>query len=128
MPNINTMTDSKFLKKEDVGDAGDSAIVTIVGVKQMNVAKEDDEPEMKWCIKFREFSKPMVLNGTNMKLAAMALGSAETDDWTGKTIELYHDPSITFGDKLVGGMRFRKQGGKVRQATQQPDDDQSPPF
>lgn len=116
MPNINTMTESKFLKKEDIGDPGDAQIVTIQAVAQKNVAKEDDEPEMKWCIKFTEFKKPMVLNGTNMKLAAMALGSNETDDWIGKKIEVYHDPSITFGDKLVGGLRFRKSGGKVRQA------------
>lgn len=116
MPNINTMIESKFLKKEDVGDPGDAAIVTFVAIGQKNVAKEDEEAEMKWCAKFREFQKPMVLNGTNLKLASMAIGSPNTEDWIGKTIELYHDPSITFGDKLVGGLRFRKSGGKVRQA------------
>ena len=126
MPNIDTMTESKFLRKEDVGEAGDSAIVTIVGIKQMNVARDDDELEMKWAIKFKEFPKPMVLNGTNMKLAAMCLGSKQTEDWTGKQIELYHDPSITFGDKLVGGLRFRKSGGKVRPAAQGVDEDDIP--
>ncbi len=127
MPNIDTMIESKFLKKEEIGDAGDAAIVTIVGVKQMNVAKDDDEPEMKWAVKFREFPKPMVLNGTNMKLAAMALKSKNTDDWTGKQIELFHDPSVTFGDKLVGGLRFRVGGGKVRGPATD-DLDQDPPF
>ena len=132
MPSIDSMTQSKFLKKEDIGEPGDSAIVTILGVKQMNVAKEDDEPELKWVIGFREFpKKPMVLNGTNQKLAAMALGSKMTEDWTGKQIEVYHDPSITFGDKLVGGLRFRKQGGKVRPAANQDADavdPNDPPF
>ena len=40
----------------------------------------------------------------------MILGSKETEDWIGKKIEVYHDPAMTFGDKLVGGLRFRKQG------------------
>ncbi len=110
MPNINEMIDSKYLKKEDVGDPGDGSLVTIQGVKQDNVAKEDEEPEMKWLIKFREFKKPMILNSTNIKLAAMIIGSNNTDDWKEKTIEVYHDPAVTFGDKLVGGIRFRKIG------------------
>jgi hypothetical protein len=33
---------------------------------------------------------------------------------------------VTFGDKLVGGLRFRKQGGKVRQAAQGVDDSDIP--
>lgn len=128
MPNIDQMIESKFLKKEDVGDAGDAAIVTIQGVKQMNVAKDNEEAEMKWVIKFREFPKPMVLNGTNMKLAAMTLNSKDTDDWVGQKIELYHDPSITFGDKIVGGLRFRKSGGKVRPAAADGVDGSDIPF
>ena len=104
------MSESKWLKKEDVGEPGDGTMVTIRGLKQTNVARDDDEPEMKWIIKFDEFNKPMVINTTNLKLAAMILGEKMTEKWAGKTIEVFHDPSVSFGDKLVGGIRFRKVG------------------
>ena len=108
MPNIDQMSESKYLRKEDVGDPGEGTICTIVGLKQANIAREDEDPKLKWLIKFREFQKPMVLGSTTIQLAAMILGSKETDDWIGKKILVFHDPSVSFGDKLVGGLRFRK--------------------
>ena len=57
MPNINQMVTSKYLK---IADVPDPVIVTVVGVKQVNVSKDDAEPEMKWAIKFGEFERPMV--------------------------------------------------------------------
>ncbi len=102
--NIKSMKSSNFLKKEDVG-AG--ALVTIRGVGQENVAMAGAEEEMKWCLYVNEFEKPMVLNGTNSQLIANALGSEETDDWTGKKVVLYNDPNVSFGGKLIGGIRVR---------------------
>ena len=106
MANINQMVASKYLKTADVPDP---VIVTIVGVKQVNMAKDDEAPEMKWAIKFQEFDQPMVLNSTNLHIAAKVLGSNETDDWKGKEIILYTDPSVSFGGQVVGGLRFRGQ-------------------
>lgn len=106
MANINQMVPSKYLKTADVPDP---VIVTIVGVKQVNMAKDDETPEWKWAIKFQEFDQPMVLNSTNLHIAAKVLGSNETDDWKGKEIVLYTDPSVSFGGQVVGGLRFRGQ-------------------
>jgi len=100
------MVSSKYLKTADVPDP---VIVTIVGVKQVNMAKDGDAPEIKWAIKFQEFDQPMVLNSTNLHIAAKVLGSNETDDWKGKEIILYTDPSVSFGGQVVGGLRFRGQ-------------------
>ena len=104
MPRIGEMVQSKFLKQDDVPDP---TVVTVQGVKQVNVAKEGAEPEMKWAIKFSEFAQPMVLNSTNIHLAAQITGSDDTDDWKGKELVLYADPNVSFGGKLVGGLRFR---------------------
>ena len=52
MPKISDMIVSKYLKTADVPDP---VIVTIRGVKQVNIAKEGDTPEFKWIIAFREF-------------------------------------------------------------------------
>lgn len=106
MPNINEMVSSKYLKQSDVPDP---VIVTVQGVKQVNMAKEGEAPEMKWAIKFTEMDKPMVLNTTNINVAARVLGSENTDDWKGKELVLYTDPSVSFGGQVVGGLRFRGQ-------------------
>ena len=106
MPNINQMASSKYLKTADVPDP---VIVTIQGVKQVNMAKEGEEPEYKWAIKFLEIDKPMVLNTTNIHVAAKVFSSEDTDDWKGKEIILYTDPNVSFGGQIVGGLRFRGQ-------------------
>lgn len=106
MPNINEMVQSKYLKQVDVPDP---LIVTVQGVKQVNMAKEDEAPEYKWAIKFRELDKPMVLNSTNIHVAAKVFGSDHTDAWKGKEIILYTDPNVSFGGQVVGGLRFRGQ-------------------
>src|ERR1044072_4762117 len=106
MPSTKEMIQSKFLKGTDVPDP---VIVTVKGVKQINVAREDQEPEYKWAIKFAEFDKPMVLNATNIRIAEKYLGSDNTDNWIGKEIELHLDENVTFGNELVGGLRFRRK-------------------
>ena len=111
------MKESKFLKKEDVG-AG--TLLTITGITQKNVAMQGAEPEMKWCMQFAEMDKPMVLNGTNIQLAELALGSDDTDDWIGKKIVAYNDPAVSYGGKMIGGIRLRAPRGKAAQAAQAP--------
>lgn len=106
MPKISEMVVSKYLKTADVPDP---VIVTIRGVKQVNIAKEDDAAEYKWIIGFHEFDKPMVLNSTNLHVAAKVLGSDDTDDWKGKEIILFTDPNVSFKGEVVGGLRFRGQ-------------------
>ena len=106
MPSTKEMIQSKFLKGTDVPDP---VIVTVKGVKQINVAREDQEPEYKWAIKFAEFDKPMVLNATNIRIAEKSFGSDNTDNWIGKEIELHFDENVTFGNELVGGLRFRRK-------------------
>ena len=100
------MVESKWLKKEDL-DYDNGNLVTIAKLKQENVGKEDDE-EIKWIMYFREFQKGLVLNSTNIQLCAKALNDDETDNWEGKKIVLYVDDNVSFGGKLVGGIRIRR--------------------
>ena len=103
---IGEMKESKYLKKEDVGQG---KLVTIKSLEQVNVAMEDQPEEIKWVIHFQEFPKGMVLNWTNIQLIAKATGSEETDTWTGKKVVVYEDPNVSFGGKLTGGIRIRAQ-------------------
>jgi hypothetical protein len=102
--NVSELKVSKFLRKEDCDPA---ILVTIEGVHQENVAKDGAPEEMKWVMRLKETEKPLVLNSTNGQIIAQITGSPESDAWTGTKIVLYHDPSISFGGKLVGGVRVR---------------------
>src|SRR6266478_4205418 len=103
--NINQLKESRFLKKEDA----DPAIgVTIGKISKQNVAPDGQEPDYKFCLHFEETEKPLVLNTTNGQLIAKALGSEETNDWAGQKIALYLEPNVSFGGKLIGGIRARK--------------------
>jgi hypothetical protein len=99
-----SMKESNFLKQIDVGDG---VLLTVAGIDQRNVARPDADEELKWCLLFVELEKPLVLNSTNIALCERIFGSDETDDWTGKKVVLYTDHNVSFGGKLVGGIRVR---------------------
>lgn len=101
---ISQLSDSKYLKKEDVQPP---IQVTIAGITQDNLARDDEAPEFKYILNFVGDVKPLVLNMTNAQLIAHITGSEETDDWKGKTITLYNDPSVSFAGKLTGGIRVQ---------------------
>ena len=58
----------------------------------------------------------MVLNSTNGQAVAAITGSEETDDWIGRKVVLYDDPNVSFGGKLVGGIRIRAPRGQAAKA------------
>lgn len=101
---ISGLKQSKFLTRADVGRG---VLLTIRECYQDNVAKEGAPEELRWCLRFDEAEKPMVLNATNGQIIASITKSEETDDWIGHKVVLYDDPNVSFGGKLVGGIRVR---------------------
>lgn len=101
---ISAMMPSSYLKKEDVPTP---ALVTISRFTHENLAQDGQPKDEKWVMHFNEFDRGLVMNPTNLQLAALALGSDDTDDWLGRQIVLYTDPNVSFGGKLVGGLRLR---------------------
>lgn len=81
--------------------------MTIRTITQENVAKQGAPEELRWCLHFDEVEKPMVLNSTNGQIIAAITKSEDTDNWLGHKIVLYDDPNVSFGGKLVGGIRVR---------------------
>ena len=121
---IDDLMPSKYLKQSDVTE---DTLVTVEGLKKVNVARDDEEAEYKFVIQFKEFSKPMVLNSTNIKRLGKALGD-DTDDWTGGQVVLYVDHDIEFGGNIVGGLRIRakkKAGAAAAAIVRKPDDSES---
>jgi len=104
--NVNKdLKNSRFLTKDDC----DPPIkVTISHVEQTNVAPADSKPEARWVVHFQQSDvKPMVLNTTNGQSIAAITGSDESDGWMGAEIVCYCDPNVSFGGKLIGGIRVR---------------------
>ena len=104
MPTVSDLKSSKYLTKEDVTPP---VTLTITGYKEVNVAMENQAPDMKWALTFKEIEKPMVLNQTNGNLIAGITESEDFDDWIGKKIVLFNDKSIVFAGKVTGGIRVR---------------------
>src|SRR3990167_6207789 len=109
------MIESKFLKQSDL-DYENGNLVTIKKLDQQNVGVQDQEEELKWVVHFKEFQKGMVLNSTNIQLITKALGTEETEDWIGKRVVIFVDDNVSFGGKLVGGIRIRKVRGQAAQS------------
>lgn len=101
---ISALKQSNFLTRADVGSG---ALMTIRSITQENVAKQGAPEELRWCLHFDEAEKPMVLNSTNGQIIAGITKSEDTDNWIGHKIVCYDDPNVSFGGKLVGGIRVR---------------------
>lgn len=103
--NVNQLKQSNFLTRHEVGKG---MLVTIKGdVFQENVAKSGAPEELRYCLQFEGVEKPMVLNSTNGQIIAAITGSEESSHWAGHKIVLFDDPTVSFGGKLVGGIRVR---------------------
>lgn len=108
--NIRDLKQSRFLNQKDIERP---VIVTITDCKELNVAMEGDEEDYRWVLVFHELKKPLVLNITNGNIIASITGSEESSDWIGQKIVLYVDPNVSFGSKLVGGIRCRAPKGQA---------------
>ena len=98
---IDEMLPSKYLKQSDVDG---EPVVTVIALKQMNVARDDETPDYKYIMQFAEFDKPLVLNTTNTKRLFKALG-ATTDLWIGGKVVLYVDENVEYAGQVTGGLR-----------------------
>jgi len=117
---ISELRNSRFLTKDDCEPP---IKVTVRNIEQVDVAMEGQKPELRWAMNFQEDCKPMVLNSINAQVIAMITKSEETDDWGGAVIVLYNDPTVSFGGKIVGGIRVRAPRlpqAQIEQARVQP--------
>jgi hypothetical protein len=96
---------SKYLSQADV-PRPISAIVA--DVRREKPFDDDDE---KAVLYFTDsHMKSMILNKGNWAALECAYGD-ESDNWRGKPVEVYVDPSVMYGGKRVGGLRLRVTRG-----------------
>lgn len=106
MPKVSEMIVSKFLRKEDFDE---DRVLTIRGVKLEDMP--GDQGDQKWVLYFREEPKGMALNITTIRVLEAAYGG-DSDQWIGNRVMVYVDPNVSFGGKIVGGLRLRTPKNK----------------
>lgn len=127
MPKVSDMIVSKFLRKEDFEE---DQVCTIRGVKLEDMPGDDGQ--QKWVLYFKENQKGMALNVTTIRVLEKAFGD-DSDQWIGKRVMVYVDPNVSFGGRVVGGLRLRTPKAKPAEQSQatppaDPDFDDDVPF
>ncbi len=116
MPNVNDLKDSKFMTQDDVGVG---VLVTITGWDEQDVSMDDQPKKIKYVLHVEGDGvsgkplKGLVLNSINGQVIASIAGSGEFKDWIGKQVVLWQDKTVSFGNKLTGGIRVRAPQGQA---------------
>ncbi len=123
---MSEMFPSNYVKAADLN--GKTCPLTIRTCVSEELGQGNDK-EKKSVLYFEKAQKGLVLNKTNATVIAAAYGD-DTDNWTGKAIEIY--PTVVdFKGKLVDGIRLRIQPQPQTQPTAAPmadDPSDSIPF
>jgi hypothetical protein len=113
--------DSSYLRKEDFPSP---EILTISEVCEEEVTAPGKKPKKKLIIRFEEIEKGMVCNMTNGDVLFEITGCEYPDDWVGVRVMVWHDPSVPYAGKRIGGLRLRKptpaELGKVEELAEIP--------
>jgi len=100
---------SNYMGKEDFVRGPIRCVISRVTIEP--VKSEDEGEANKVLIYFAgEVYKPLICNRTNWTTCEEAFGP-DSDQWVGKTIEVYHDTSIMFKGQRKGGTRVRVPAG-----------------
>lgn len=107
---------SNYMKKEDLDRP---VIASIARVCQEEVKSDKGRDELKPVMYFDgKHLKPIIVNRGNWEACALAYGE-ESDNWTGRSVEIYVDPTVMFGGRRVGGIRLRIPSNGNQQRPQQ---------
>lgn len=80
-------------------------ITKIIRITEAIVKETKDQP--LWVHFYGDNNKPYKPNITMRKLLIYAWGD-ESDDWIGRSIELYNDPEVRFGPQKTGGIKISR--------------------
>jgi hypothetical protein len=96
---------SKYLKASDLPEEGtQSAIIEKVTIEEIGM-KKDRKP----VIHFSNLDKSFVCNKTNWNTISKNTGSDDSDDWIGKSINIYR-AEVEFQGDMVEAIRVKLKG------------------
>lgn len=98
------MTNTNYFGSWDL-EAGKDMIVLIKEVRKETIQNAQGREE-KAVAYLDGGLKPLILNTTNLKAIAKALGSPYIEDWAGRKIQLYTEKVAAFGE-ITEAVRVR---------------------
>lgn len=122
--NINAAFSSKYLRAVDIGSKTPRVRIKSVGLEEVGQGADAKQLPV---VKFENKESGLVLNKTNGAIISDAFGP-ETDDWTGREVELRVEKVGYKGD-LVDGIRVsvpQQDERKPEVDLDQPQDDDVP--
>jgi hypothetical protein len=122
--NINSAFSSNYLRAVDI--KGQDVRVTIESFKIESIGQGSEAKELP-VLRFKGKAAGFVLNKTNANIIQVAFGD-ETDDWTGKQVELYVT-QVGYKGEMVDGIRCKvpQQPAQIEAVNlDQPDGDDVP--
>lgn len=116
--NTNDVFPSMYLKAADLPEEGSQAF-TIESVEVEEIGMNKDK---KPVISFSDSDKTFVCNKTNWGTITKLFGTDESDNWTGKKINLYR-AEVEFGGEMVEAIRVSLRQPKAGSKSLRPDND-----
>lgn len=97
------MTNTNYFGSWDLPE-GKDMIVRIIEIRQEMVQNAQGREEK--AVAVIEGQKPLILNTTNMKAIAKALGTPYVEEWAGRKVQLYSEKVAAFGE-ITEAVRVR---------------------
>lgn len=97
------MTNTNYFGSWDLPE-GKDMIVRIIEIRQEMVQNAQGREEK--AVAVIEGQKPLILNTTNMKAIAKALGTPYIEEWAGRKVQLYSERVAAFGE-ITEAVRVR---------------------
>jgi len=108
---------SEYFSKDDVMSG--PRVLTIKDVC-FEAIKGDHGEDNKPVMTFREDdAKRLIVNNTNWVACEDRYGQ-DSDDWRGKSVELYYEPNVWFGKDKTGGVRVRIPSDVIEEQAAKP--------
>lgn len=101
---VDLLYPSKYLRQADL--LGRDVTVTIASIKREELVMRGGAKEMRVVMTLVGTDKKFVVGATNRD-TIKTLHGKYVDDWTGKRITLYVDPTVRRGGEVTGGIRVR---------------------
>ncbi|MGN0698126.1 MAG: hypothetical protein ACI4JV_05215 [Ruminiclostridium sp.] len=118
MPEIKThwklLTNPNYLGAYSLPN-GQDIVVVIDYVRREEIVGVNGKKEYEVVAHLKNGQKPFILNKTNMKQIQKLYNAPYIEDWAGRAIQVYFDPTVTFGREKVGGLRIRPTVPQIAQ-------------
>lgn len=92
----------KYMSK-DLWDPNQGEDLTIASIEEVQFQERDGTTRRKLVVNWVEDRPPLTLNKTNMNWILGTYGAVEAD-WQGKRVHAFHDPTVKYSGRAVGGV------------------------